>query len=161
MKHLLKLLFLGVFLCSAGGFALIACGETTDCSLSGRPSPRFNFINDSTMKEKALDSLTVIALNTVQGDSVVLNKSAKVSSATLPLSYAGSKTVFVFKYPKNVSDTIWVTHTNTAHFLSMECGITMFHRIDNVKHTFHAIDSVAIINSGVDVNEKENIRVFY
>jgi hypothetical protein len=161
MKHLLKLLFLGVLLCGAIVPALIACGETTDCSLTGRPSPRFNFVNDSTMKVKKLDSLSVIALNTIIGDSIILNNEKSASSATIPLSYTKSKTVFVFKYSKSVSDTIWVTHTNTEHFLSIECGMTMYYKIDSVKHTFHAIDSVAIINSGVDVNEKENIRVFY
>ena len=161
MKHLLKLLFLGVFLCSAGGFALLACGETTDCSLSGRPSPLFNFMDKSTLKVKKLDSLTVVALNTVRGDSIVLNKTANVSSATLPLSYANTKTVLVFKYPKKVVDTIWVTHVNTEHFLSMECGITMFHNIEKVECTHNLINSIAIINSGVNTNEKENIRVFY
>ena len=58
MKHLLKLLFLGVFLCSAIGLALTACEETEDCSLSGRPSPRFNFVVKSTLKAKSFDSLT-------------------------------------------------------------------------------------------------------
>ena len=160
MKHLLKFLFLGVFICSAIGLILTACGETTDCSLTGRPSLRFNF-GDSTLNAKKPDTLTVVALNTVVGDSVILNKQVKATYAILPLSYVYSETVFVFKYSKTLCDTIWVTHTNIEHFLSMNCGVVMYYKIESIKHTKNAIDSVAIINSGVDTNEKENIRVFY
>jgi len=161
MKHLLKLLFLGVLLCSAIGLTLTACGETEDCSLSGRPSPRFNFIVKSTLKTKSLDSLTVVALNTVKGDSIILNNSKKVTYASLPLSYVDTKTAMVFKYSESLSDTLWITHANIAHFLSMECGITMFYQVEKVEHTSNLIDSIAIINSGVETNEKENIRVYY
>ncbi len=160
MKHSLKLLLFGLFLCSTIGWALIACGET-DCSLSGRPSPVFNFMNKDTLKAKSLDSLTVIALNTVQGDSIILNDSKKVSTATLPLSYVDTETIMVFQYSNILSDTLWITHANIPHFLSMDCGTTMYHQINEVKHTSYRIDSIAIINPEVDINEKENIRIFY
>ncbi|BEG99171.1 DUF6452 family protein [Bacteroides sedimenti] len=160
MKRKLKYLSVVALLCSVIGLALTACDETK-CSTSGRPSPQFNFVEKSTLKKIAFDTLTVVALNAIHGDSVILNKATKVSGATLPLSYSSNQTTLVFNYSKSLSDTIWITHTNTEHFLSMDCGIIMYHQIKDVKCTSHVIDSVAIINSEVDINEKENIRLFY
>lgn len=160
MKHLLRLLFVGTSLCGVIGLVFTAC-EDTKCSTTGRPSPQFNFVEKSSLKKIAFDTLTVVALNAVHGDSVILNKATKVSGVTLPLSYSNNQTAMVFSYSKNLSDTLWITHANIEHFLSVDCGITMYHQIEKVVHTSHLIDSIAIINSGVDINEKENIRVYY
>jgi len=161
MKNLLKFLFLGIFLCSVIGLTLTACEEADDCSLTGRPSPRFSFVDKGTPKDTAFDTLTVVALNTIQGDSVILNKLTGASYAALPLSYVNTKTAMIFEYSNGLRDTLWITHTNIEHFLSMDCGITMYHQIDKVEHTKIQIDSIVIINSRVDINEKENIRVYY
>ena len=163
MRHLLKLLFFTVFTCCAVSL-FMACDEASESSV-GRLSPLFKFVTHSalkdTLKEKSFDSLTVVALNTVHGDSIIIDNEKKVTSANLPLSYVKNKTVLVFKYSKDTIDTIWVTHTNTERFISMDRGIAMFYHIDKVEHTKHLIDSIAIVNSEVNINEKENIRIYY
>jgi len=159
MRHLLKLLFFTVFTCCAVSF-FMACDEASESSV-GRLSPLFNFVTKSTLKEKSFDSLTVVALNTVRGDSIIIDNEKNVTSATLPLSYVKNKTALVFKYSKDTIDTVWVTHTNTEHFISMDRGVAMFYHIDKVEHTKHLIDSIAIVNSEVNINEKENIRIYY
>lgn len=157
MKRLLYL-FIGVFICCAAGSTLFSCGEPVE-STTSRSVAQFTF--DSASVTKKLDSLTVVALNTVIGDSVITEKTASVSSASVPLSYTKTETTVVFKFIKNVNDTIWITHTNTPHFISMDAGIAMYYHIDNVRHTSHAIDSVSIINPEVDTNEKNNIRLHF
>ncbi len=164
MRRLLYL-FIGVFACCVAGSVLFSCGEPVD-STTPRSVALFTFDSLSVKKDtgsvtKKLDSLTVIALNTVIGDSVIKGKTASVSFASVPLSYTKTETAVVFKFIKNVSDTIWITHTNTPHFISMDAGIAMYYHIDNVRYTSHAIDSVSIINPEVDTNEKDNIRLHF
>lgn len=71
MRHLLKLLFFTVFTCCAVSL-FMACDEASESSV-GRLSPLFKFVKKGTLKEKSFDSLTVIALNTVQGDSIIID----------------------------------------------------------------------------------------
>lgn len=158
MKHLLMHSFFGLFLCLIFGLGISACSEENDCSLTSRSMGRFNFLTKSTLAEKKIDTLSVTALNT---DSVLVNKDVLATYESLPLSYTSNTTTFIFHYSETERDTLWVSHQNIAHFVSMECGTTMFHHLDSVRCTYNIIDSIAISNPEIDNNEKENIRIFY
>ena len=87
-------------LCTMG-----ACSEN-DCSLGGRPSARFNFLDSETNKLVSLfDSLTITSLGT---DSILLNRGSAINYVTLPLSYVATETTYILKYTKDVHDTIWL-----------------------------------------------------
>jgi hypothetical protein len=58
-------------------------------------------------------------------------------------------------------DSIFVTHANIPHFLSMDCGTGMYHTIEAVSSTHNAIDSLSIVNPNVDYETKENIKLYF
>ena len=65
-------------------------------------------------------------------------------------------------------DTIFVSHTNEPHFESVDCGMSMFHKIKGVEWTSNGnaavlsrIDSVAVANPKVNYDETENIKIYF
>ena len=138
--------------------AFSACSDS-DCSLGGRPSVRFAFVNSLNRAPVSLfDSLTVTAFDT---DSVLVNRERGIDHVTLPLSYSASTTTFVLHYSRFLRDTITVMHTNHPHFISIDCGISMFYHLDGLEHTSILLDSIQLIDPDIDDNEKNNYRIYY
>lgn len=149
---------IGILLLSFFIFNLIACSEN-DCSLGGRPSARFAFIDSRTNTRVSLfDSLTVTALET---DSILLNRLKGIDHITLPLSYVSDTTTFILHYSRFLRDTIEVFHENYPHFISIDCGINMFYHLKKVDNTSILIDSIRLVNPDIDDNEKDNYRIYY
>ncbi|RGN47360.1 MULTISPECIES: DUF6452 family protein [unclassified Bacteroides] len=139
-------------------FNFISCSEN-DCSLGGRPSVRFSFMNSKTHAIVNLfDSLTVTALDT---DSILLNRGKGINHITLPLSYVNEETTFVLHYSRFLRDTIWVKHENYPHFISMDCGISMFYTLKEVQYTTYLLDSITLVNPDINDNEKDNYHIYY
>lgn len=154
MKSILRTCWIGAWLL----VALSACSES-DCSIEGQPTARFSFFDSRTHSQVSLfDSLTVTALGT---DSVLLNREKGIDHLSLPLSYTESTTRFVLHYTHTLRDTLTVSHLNRPHFISMDCGISMFHTLEHVAHTTVLIDSVCLTNPDINDHEKENYRIYY
>ena len=51
-------------------------------------------------------------------------------------------------------DTIWVQKEDYAHFESVDCHATYFHKITDIRHTDNIIESVDINNSNVNYDPK-------
>lgn len=160
MKHSYKHLFGGLLVVITSCFAFISCDEA-DNVMAGRSHLYCSFWDGTKLKPATLDSLTLVAVNTVKGDSILKNNVKTVANFTAPLALANKQTVFVLKYTRALRDTLWINHSNTEHFVSMSAGIAVYHNIESVKHTSHAIKEIQIINPRVDTNEKENIRILY
>lgn len=160
MKYSSKYVLLGLSLCLAISWTITSCDDVENV-MKGRSKMLCTFVNKSDLKQKVLDSLTVTALKTVVGDSILLKSAKKVSTFSSPLSYVNNTTVLVFNYTKTMSDTIWINHTNKDHFISLNAGVAVYHQIESVKFSKHLIGDIQIINSGVETNEKENIRILY
>lgn len=139
-------------------FCFPSCSEN-DCSLGGRPSARFTFLNSKNNKVISLfDSLTITALGT---DSILLNRGKSINHIILPLSYVDQETTFILHYTKLLRDTIWVTHKNFPHFISMDCGISMFYQLREIQYTTFLLDSILLVDPNINDNEKENCRIYY
>lgn len=135
-----------------------SCSES-DCSLNGQSSIRFVFVNSRNGAVVSLfDSLTVTALST---DSVLLNRERGINHITLPLNYTGETTTFVLHYTRFLRDTLRITHENYPHFISLDCGISMYYQLKDISYTTMLIDSVRLINPEIDDNEKDNYRIYY
>lgn len=156
-KHMKGLPFIPLLFYIAA-FCFSSCSEN-DCSMGGRPSARFTFINSKNGGIINLfDSLTVTAFGT---DSILLNRGKAINHITLPLSYVDHETTFVLHYTSFLRDTIWVTHENFPHFISMDCGIDMFYQLREIRYTTLLLDSISVVNPDIDDNEKENCRIYY
>ena len=79
---------------------------------------------------------------------------------TVPLSYT-NKTTYVMHYTERMRDTIEVTHRNIPFVSNIECGAVMHYEVENLRYTTNALDSVTIVNSQIDNEEKTNFNIYY
>ena len=149
-----------------------ACDEEDDCTLATRAMVYCNLyrLNDAGTAYIAdtLDVLTVKALGT---DSTIVNAQEDVSDLTLPLRYTSETTTLVFHYYETddedstylsgVRDTLWIFHTNTPYFLSMDCGYQMKQYIESVTYSRHQLDSISLTDEEANIYGTENLRLYF
>jgi len=113
-------------------------------------------------------TLDVLAAGT---DSVLLNQATGISSFQLPVrrGIATDTIVFVFTndVPQEAADTLFLTHTDQPHFEALDCPGTVFHTLQGVRWTSHAlslmpltVDSVSIVRTSVNYEDLENLRIY-
>ena len=114
------------------------------------------------------DALTVHPAN---HNFFLLNQATDISSFVAPLRNTGGTDTLLLSFSNTqnqlATDTLFVTHTPTPHFESIDCPASVFHHITTVRWTSHSlglmpltIDSVAIIRSLVDYEDMENLRLY-
>lgn len=140
-----------------------------DCPLNNTVRATYAFYESSTGKAMTIpDTLSVSAL---PKDTTILNRALGIASIKLPLSYAQDEDTLLFKFKTKsgqVCDTVYISHTNIPHFVSLDCGTSIFHEIKGIRITQRratadfptAIDSIAIANSKVNYDETENFKVY-
>lgn len=142
-------------------FLLAACASI-DCTMTSAVSCRYALRGSV---DTLYDSLTVITMRPDSNDAVMLNRLARFTSFTLPMSYANGRDelLFIMKDTTGVTrtDTVTIAKTNVPHFESVDCQPRFFHTITDVKTTHHRIDSIAIANPNVDNDEKENLLIYF
>lgn len=112
----------------------------------------YDTLDDGTIKEKIVyDSLI---------HDTIINREAGAESFKVPLSYS-NETHFILAYLHARPDTIHISHRNVPYFMNLDCGTMMFYEIQQVTSTRHQLDSLQIINSNIDNNEKENIKIYF
>lgn len=140
-------------------FLLLTSCEEENGSSNVRSLVRFNFIS-STIKEQVslFDSLTVTAEET---QDTLIYKASSINHISLPLPYEEQQVTYMLSYSAQVRDTVWLTYTNAAHFISMQQGISMYYTIKTVEHTKHLIDSIVTQNPVINETEKENFQMYF
>lgn len=59
-------------------------------------------------------------------------------------------------------DTITFYHSKELTFISNACGYAYYYNLNEVKTTYHSIDSISILNRTVDNNAStQHIRIYY
>ncbi len=117
---------------------------------------------------KLRDTLTVRAMGT---DSILWNRGYGISEFSVPLSITATADTLLLRLSNNKGqwavDTLVLGHTNTPHFESVDCPVSMFHRLTSVRWTSHhlsemplTVDSVAISRSLVDYATSHNVKIF-
>ncbi|MBK9390620.1 MAG: hypothetical protein IPN68_10635 [Bacteroidetes bacterium] len=115
------------------------------------------FYSYSTKSAAIPDSITLYGLNK---DSIIYKKVKLTPPALLPLNDSSSVSVFVIKI-NGIKDTIEFRYWSYPHLISKECGYSMFHTVDTIFHTKHAIDSISRVNENITTENVESIRIFY
>lgn len=146
-----SILLPGVFLlmvsCTPG-----TCLEETESYLKA------SFYNNDTKIPGAPDTLSVYGLNM---DSVLYDKSTKVSKALFPLNASAEKCSFIINI-NGITDTIEFRYSSYPHLISRECGYTFYHHLDTMpEYTKHAIKDIYTGNETITNLNVENIRIFY
>lgn len=129
-----------------------SCFEETESFLKA------SFYSSTTKKIAAPANLTVSGVNDT---TKVYNKATKVSHANLPLNASEPSCSFIVIID-GVTDTVKFLYDTYPHLISKECGYTYYHTLDSAsRSTFHAIDSIKIINKTITNLNVENIRIYY
>ena len=137
-----------------------SCSEV-DCPLDNVVVMTCGLYDANGSEQNLTDSLTVMAAGT---DSILLNGAQNVSSFGLPMNYVADVDTLIFKFTEvdgtSYIDTLRVSHTNEAHFESLDCPLSFFHEIKDVVTTHNAIDSVAIVRKQVNYEDVENLKIY-
>ena len=94
-------------------------------------------------------------------DSIVVNHIQGTKQLTLPMSYTQECDTVILSYSNDVTDTLYVRHSNIPFYQSMECGVIMHHKLLGASHTDNFIDSVAITNADINFGNNENIKIYF
>lgn len=133
-----------------------ACNDT-DCTVSNTAYVNYGLYNGNGVAVASTEPVTV---TTTGVDSVLINQENNMQLMQLPLSYTNTEDTFIVHLSETLFDTIYVTHQNIPHFISMECGTGMYHHIDAVRCAHRIFDSITIVNPDVTYDTNEHIKVY-
>lgn len=155
-------------LCLLLCLALTGCTEV-DCPLDNIVEMGVKIYDADTSQPLTLaDTLTV---RLAGRDTILLNRAQGINDFYLPLRYTSAEDTFLLRFSnangQAATDTLWVTHSASPHFESIDCPAAVFHSISSVRHTFHVlrlmpltIDSVVITNPTVNYDNVENLSLY-
>jgi|LSQX01.1.fsa_nt_gb hypothetical protein len=114
-------------------------------------------VTDGSPTTYTLDSLSLYGSG--RPDSLLYDNTKSVRSIEVPLNPASGTTGFVFTFPGEITDTLWVAYTHSLNFVSAECGFTMFYEIQEVTHTNARIHSIQLPQTLVNHSLEEHIKI--
>lgn len=135
---------------------IAACSDT-DCTTSNTAYVNYNIYDANGNSVSLTGPVTVTAAST---DSVLINQESNLQSMQLPLRYTSTEDTFVVHLSEVLFDTIFVTHQNIPHFISMECGTGMYYHIDNARCTRRIFDSISVVNPDINFDANEHIQMY-
>lgn len=157
-------------ICATATAIVAASCTSNDCPLNNTVSLICGFYNSNDGSAISIGNTLTVTLR----DSIILNRSIGASTIALPMSYSAETDTLVFVYSPvdsiaGISDTLTLSKTNQAHFISLECGTKVFHTITAVNHTLrtadkihrYAIDSIVVSNPNVNFDGQENLKIYY
>ena len=135
-----------------------SCRQTAAVSLGIEfYKSRFDIGLEEYVYETYTDTLTIFGLG---NDSLLANGSL-IREIRLPLKPFDNQSTYIFEPKYLLPDTITFFYENENNFISLECGCLVLHRITDIEHTFHNIDSVVIKNNFAADEKAKNIRIYF
>ncbi len=103
-----------------------------------------------------------LTISNVRKDTVLINKITNVNTLKIPLSYFAEKDTIILSYASiSNKDTIYLQHNNYTHVDLPECGTNRFHTLKNISSTYSGINDVEIVNSTVNYEGNENVKIYF
>lgn len=100
-------------------------------------------------------------------DSLLLNKVTKISKFSLPISYSHPEDILIFEYTDltgevvYATDTVWIKKEDIPHFESVDCNVSFFHNLTDVRYTTNFIDSLVIKERSVNYDRTQIHFILY
>ena len=142
----------------------ICCDNGGDCKINNVSyyRARFYTIDETTgLVNKAQFTEPINVSLVVNGaDSTIVNHVTASTDLALPMSYTNNCDTLLIEFGSIATDTLFVNHTNIPYFISMDCGMGMYHEITEVRSTGCVIDSVAVVYSHINFDSNENLKIF-
>lgn len=153
-------LYLSIFIT----LLLAACDNGGDCNIYNVAYYRSLFYSidaETGLEQEYTFPQTVSASLIVNGnDSIVASNITNASELALPMCYTQERDTLLLHFDNTYTDTLFIEHTNIPYFISMDCGMGMYHNIESVYHTRNFIDSVIIVQPFVNFNANENLKLY-
>ena len=137
-------------------FGTMGCSDT-DCTTSNTAYVNYNIYDANGNPVALTGPVTVTAAGT---DSILINQESNLQTMQLPLRYTSTEDTFVVHLSEILFDTIFVTHQNIPHFISMECGTGMYYHIEGVRCTRRVFDSLSVVNPDINYDANEHIQMY-
>ncbi len=161
MKTIAKLRFIKILALLTGLCGLVSCQDDELCEESTASRLRMGFylpvVTSGNPTPYTVDSLTVYGVG--RPDSLIYDNRKNVRSIEVPLNPTANRTGFVFFFPENITDTLWVDYQTELNFISAECGFAMFFDIEQVGHTNNRISFFQINQNLVTNSLEEHIKI--
>ena len=143
---------------------LVGC-TSIECSMNNTVVSQYCFMKHC---EDGNDSTTVldryyltVSVNHIENgaDTVYLNKTGKISTLKLPVSYAYKNDTLFFDFSDTLQssqyktvaiDTVCISKTNELIFEGVECNPRYHHKVLSATTTHHMIDSIVVKNNYID-----------
>lgn len=135
---------------------LMGCNDS-DCTTSNTAYVHYGIYDQNGQMAVFKTPVTVKAVGT---DSVLINQESDLKFMQLPLSYTHVEDTFVVSLSETLFDTIFVAHENIPHFISMDCGTGMYHRLLEVRCVNRIFDSIKIVYPDITYDAKEHIKIY-
>lgn len=141
---------------------LTAC-SSIDCPLNSAVATYYKLAGNIT---KLSDTLTISTTRNDGNDTVILNRATAVDSFSLPMSHAAARDTFYFEVKRvggaTTIDTVRIAKEDHHHFESIDCNPAVFHKINGVECTHHALDSIVVKKANVDYDyTKAHFHVYF
>ena len=155
------------FILTASFLLLGASCNSTDCPLNNLVRAYYVVYSSSNGKTTNIpDTLSILA-----ADTTLLNRSVNTATFNLPMGYLNAQDTLYFQFRTatgGTTDTVVIAHTNTPHFVSLDCGTSVFHKITAISNSHRrptaycptAIDSIVISKNTVNYDQTENFKVY-
>lgn len=152
-----------IFLLSLALLTLLpGCSGEPECPLNSIALARFEFLDSKTHRPVQLtNGATVTGLATIDGQldvDTVFNQAQSYMS--VPLSYT-DRTTYVIHYTETMRDTIEVKHKNIPFVSDIECPALMQYKVESMRYTTNALDSVKLVKAEITHEEAINFHIYY
>ena len=140
----------------------VAC-SSIDCPLNNRTYMSMKLTGNKAVLEDTLTIAIQRSADNPEEDTVLINRQTGLDSLSVPMSYARTEDVYYLTLVqkdtrKKTVDTIRVTKQNVE---SIDCAPAVFHTIEGVRFTQHAIEDIKINNNKVTYNDPKAHLLIY
>ena len=149
IAHTASILLFGLILGSAGCNINRPCEEPTEF-------PLVTGYYDSTGADTTLSDLTIYGMG--MEDSLLYDRDT-LQSVSLPLNPFTDTTRFIMIFGP-YTDTLNFFYQRNLRMISPECGFAIFFEIKSFSHTYHAIDSLSLLDQNLDAQTQEHLQIF-
>ena len=146
------------FLFAAGFIILLTSCLDAECIQETKAYMKVSFYSYETKTAASPDNLTLYGTNNVV--KLYDNQEKITLPALIPLKDSGNESEFIIEI-NGTEDTIQFVHSSFFHFISKECGYSMWHTIDTVYFTTNEIDSISLINKEISLKNAVNVAIYY
>ena len=149
---------------------LMSCTSEENCMQDLNFSMKaeiYRMVFDSSIEQFVPEKYSVpLSLNGLGLDSLLYD-STFTSTLNIPLQKLDSLSSFVLittiQVDTNyvtIKDTIDFYHVNSEEFISIECGCVVTNVITGIAQTTHHIDSIIVVSPEVNLQSKNNIKIY-